>query len=164
MDIIAPNFTCLFVFDKDTKIGALTHHSAPFTGSVECVVPAGTMARLSSRMNLTSHFIKFVTESVSVTWIESVQAKAKAESPIPERCTGGLAFFVSIKTLLSDAVRFLPSEDVDLKSVIERLKEEYREAKRCAIQEESEEFKRKVREGICSPELSDKARAELLKD
>ena len=164
MDIIAPNFTCLFVFDKDTKIGALTHHCAPFTGCVECVIPAGTMARLALRMNLIDHYIKLVDESVSGTWIKSVQAKAKAESPIPDRCTGGLAFFASIKTLLGDTVRFLPSDDVDLEYVVRKLQEEYRQAKCCAIREESEEFRRKVREGICSPQLSAKDRAELLKD
>ena len=157
----------LFEFVKDTPAGVLTWHSAPYTGSVKFIVPKGTRGWLRSRMSVVNHYFEPAEGYYSQEWIETIIAKAKEESPIPNRFHGGLSFFISIKTLLGDSVRFLPQEDQDElePNVIEdALKKEYAQALNCARHEESESFQKMVREGWCSPQMSEEDRKELLKD
>ena len=157
----------LFEFVKDTLAGALTWHSAPYTGSVQFIVPKGTRGWLRDRMSVVNHYFEPAKGYHSQEWIETIIAKAKEESPIPYRFHGGLSFFISIKTLLGDSVRFLPREDQDGldPSVIEDvLRKEYAQAINCARHEESESFQKMVREGWCTPQMSEEDRNELLKD
>ena len=159
----------MFEFVKDTPAKALTWHSAPFTGSVDYVVPKGTRAWLGARMNPACHYFDPVKEYYSETWIESIIAKAREVSPIPQRFHGGLSPFISIKTLLSDKVRFIPStqeeeEDGGNNMVLALLREEYAQAQQCALHEESESFKKLVQAGMCHPQLSDEDRMSLLSD
>jgi len=157
-------------FIKDTPAKALTWHSAPYTGSVDFVVPKGTRALLGERMNTASHYFSLIEGYYSETWIESVISRAREISPIPERFNGGLSLFISIKTLLSDHVRFLHlqqdgREDVtDLDSVLVMLRKEYAQAKQCALSEETESFKKYVQAGMCRPQMSDEDRKSLLSD
>lgn len=160
----------LFEFIEDTQAKALTWHSAPFTGSVAFIVPKGTRAWLCTRMNITDHYFELVEGYYTDSWIESIISKAREESPIPERFNGGLSPFISIKTLLSDNVKFLPSnhddgeEEADEHTVLGILREEYARAKQYALHEESESFKKFVQAGMCYPELSDEDRKSLLSE
>ena len=99
----------MFEFVNDTPVKALTWHTAPYTGSVDCIVPKGTRAWLGARMNPAYHYFNPVEGSYTNAWMESIVSKAREESPIPQRFNGGLSFFLSIKALLGDQVKFLPS-------------------------------------------------------
>lgn len=161
----------IFEFIKDASAGALTWHSAPFTGSVEYTVPKGTRGLLGGRMNVTDHYFEPIKGYYTREWLESIINKAKEESPCPQRFNGGLSFFIPIKTLLSDAIRFLPQEETpdverlnDDSDIIAKLQLEYSQAVRCAIHEESESFKEWVRLGMCSPQIDDDERQALLED
>ena len=89
-------------------------------------------------------------------------------SPIPERFNGGLSFFIPIRTLLGDSVRFLPAEgdagQLDQEGILSVLREEYGQAINYALHEESESFRNLVRIGACHPRLTEEERRELLKE
>lgn len=160
----------IFEFVKDTPAKALTWHSAPYTGAVDFVVPKGTRALLGERMNTVSHYFSPMEGYYAESWIESVISHAREISPIPERFNGGLSPFISIKTLLSDHVRFLHlpqdsgEDETDLDMVLAMLRKEYAQAKQCALNEESDSFKKFVRAGMCRPQMSDEDRKSLLSD
>lgn len=160
----------MFEFVNDAPAKALTWHTAPYTGSVDCIVPKGTRAWLGARMNPAYHYFNPVEGSYTSAWMESIVSKAREESPIPQRFNGGLSFFISIKALLEDQVKFLPSNQAneadvnDVNMVLPILREEYAQAKQCALHEESESFKRMVKAGWCSPQLSDDDRNSLLSE
>ena len=160
----------MFEFFEDTLAEALTWHSAPYTGSVDYVVPKGTRAWLGTRMNPAYHYFDPVRGTYSKTWIESIISKAREESPIPQRFNGGLSPFISIKTLLSDKVKFILSEQdegedgSDRVMVLAMLREEYAQARQCAMHEESESFKKLAQAGMCHPQLSDEDRKSLLSE
>ena len=154
-----------FEFVKDTPVGALTWHSAPYTGSVRFIIPKGTRGWLKDRMNVVNHYFALVEGYYTLELIESIRAKAKEASPIPDRFHGGMSFFISIKTLLGECVRFLPPEDqegIDLLKAMIKLQKEYARAMNCARHEESESFQKMVKEGLCTPQMSEKDRKELL--
>ena len=158
----------LFEFVEDTPAEALTWHSAPYTGSVDYIVPKGTRAWLGERMNVTSHYFGPARGYYSDTWIESIISKAREVSPIPNRFHGGFSPFISIKTLLSDKVRFIASnmnegEEIS-DEVLGMLREEYAQARQCAMHEESESFKKTVKDGMCHPQLTDEERKSLLSE
>lgn len=156
-----------FEFVKDTPTGALTWHSAPYTGSVRFIVPKGTRGWLRGRAAVFYHYFDPVRGYHTREWIDSIISKAKEESPIPYRFNGGLSFFISIKTLLGDSVRFLPGEgqdESDLRTILETLREEYAQAVNCARHEETESFREMVKKGVCTPQLCDEDRQELLND
>ena len=156
-----------FEFVKDTPSGALTWHSAPYTGSVRFVVPKGTRGWLRGRMSVVNHYFEPAEGYYKQEWIDSILAKAKEASPIPDRFHGAISFFISIKALLGDCVRFLPQEEqegIDLHMALTALREEYAQARNCARHEETESFREMVRKGLCSPQMSEEDRKELLKD
>ena len=160
----------MFEFVEDTPAEALTWHSAPYTGSVDSVVPKGTRAWLGTRMNPAYHYFYPVKGYYSETWIESVISKAREESPIPQNFKGRVSHFISIKTLLSDSVRFIPlkqdkgEDGADRVMALAMLREEYAQAKQCALREDSESFKELVQAGMCLPQLSDEDRKSLLSE
>lgn len=148
----------LFKFVKPTMLGALTWHSAPFTGSVKINIPKGTRAWLSTRMSPANHYIRLVDGQDSEQIVKTAQARAREESPIPDRFNGGLSFFISIPLLLSDRIEFISAEPVEgivpgePKEVLSILREEFLQARQCAIHEESESFKKMVRYPMMSDE------------
>lgn len=157
----------IFEFVKDVPTGALVWHSAPFTGSVELVIPSGTRAYLGPRMNPAKHYIKLANGSFSESWLDSVVEKAIKESPAPNSFNG-LTLFLSIKTLVSDSVLFLPSEQHDetaaaQEDVLKILNEEYLQAKHLAEFEEYDEtFLYHLKEGSCRRQLDEEDRKALL--
>lgn len=159
----------LFEFVKATMISALTWHSAPFTGAVKTPVPQGTRGWLSTRMSPANHYISLVDGRDSKQIIKTAQARAREESPIPDRFNGGLSFFISIPLLLSDRIQFISAEQVEgivpgePKEVLSILREEFMQARQCAIHEESESFKKMVEEGWCHPQMSEEERNMFLK-
>ena len=156
-----------FEFVKDAPAGALTWHSAPYTGSVQFVVPKGTRGWLKGRMSVVNHYFGLVEGYYTQEWIDSIQAKAKEASPIPDRFHGRMSFFISIKTLLGECVKFLPQEDqegIDLLKAVIVLQKEYAQARNCARHEDTESFQEMVRKKLCSPQMSVEDRKELLKD
>lgn len=156
-----------FEFVKDTPAGALTWHSAPYTGSVQFIVPKGTRGWLCGRMSVMGHYFEPVEGYYTREWVDSIIANAKETSPIPARFHGELSMFISIKTLIGDSVRFLPGEGQDESEplvVLDTLRHEYAQAVNCARHEETESFRELVRKGMCTPQLSDKDRQELLND
>ena len=157
----------LFEFVKDTPAGALVWHCAPFTGSVEFVIPTGTRAYLGSRMNPANHYIRLVNGSFSENWLNSVVEKAKKESPAPERFNG-LAMFLFIKTLVSDNIKYLTPEQQDERNVLQEdileiMNEEYLQAKHLAEFEEYDEtFLSHLKQGFCRRQIDDQDRKALL--
>lgn len=133
----------LFEFKQDTLIGALTWHSTCYTGSVECVAPAGMQAYLGEKMNADADFYFYpVRGTFPELWISEVQTKAKAESLVPNRFNGGLSFFVSIHTLLSCNVRFIPATDTpDTREMLKLLQESLEMAIRCAKVKKSDSLR-----------------------
>lgn len=161
----------VFEFVKDTPSGALVWHSAPYTGDVKCIIPKGTRASLNSRMNPAFHYIRLIKNYYSKSWIERVIEKARAESPVPHRFNGDLSFYLFIKTLISDSIRFLPASEQpnatekDLENLIDELWEEYAQARNCACRETyDEQFLKLVEQGMTQPMLDDEIKKELLKD
>ena len=158
----------LFEFVKPTMIEALTWHSAPFTGSIKTPIPKGTRAWLSMRMSPANHYIRLVDGHDSEQIVKTAQARAREESPIPDRYNGGLSFFISIPLLLSDRIQFISAEHVEgivsgeREEVLSILREEFMQARQCAIDEESESFKRMVEDGWCHPQMSDEERKMFL--
>ena len=158
----------LFEFVKSTMVGALTWHSAPFTGSVKTPIPKGTRAWLSTRMSPANHYIRLVDGHDSKQVVKTAQARAREESPIPDRFNGGLSFFISIPLLLSDRIQFISAEQVDgkvpgePKDALSILREEFMQARQCAIHEESDSFKKMVEDGWCHPQMSEEERKMFL--
>ena len=157
----------IFEFVKDVPSGALVWHRAPFTGSVELVIPSGTRAYLGPRMNPAKHYIRLVNGTFSESWLDSVVEKAIKESPASNRFNG-LTLFLSIKTLVSDSVLFLPSEQHDdtavaQEDVLKILNEEYLQAKHLAEFEEYDEtFLSNLKQGLCHRQIDDEDRKALL--
>ncbi len=153
-------------FVEDTVAGALVWHSAPYTGCVEVVVPKGTRAYLERKMNPANHHFCPLEGYYTDEWIKGILEKAKAVSPIPERVNGGLSFFISIRKLLGGTVVFLPSEgnSGDPETALRKLREEYRQARQCALMEESKSFRELVRKGLCHPMMDESDRKEILGD
>ena len=154
----------LFEFTKDTLVSALTWHSTCYTGSVEYLAPAGMRAYLDKQMNSEADFyFSPIRGSYPSSWISEVQAKAKEESRAPQRYHGGLSFFVSIFTLLSDNVRFLPTDDTpDIQEPLQLLQEALERAKQCAAVEETELFKTRVEKELCDYQIDEDTRKKLL--
>ncbi len=159
---------CLFEFVRDTPAEALTWHSAPYTGSVEFVAPRGMRGWLGKRMGILTHYFDPAEGYYTKEWLDAVVARAREVSPIPERFNGGLSFFIPIRTLLGDSVRFLPAEgdagQLDQEGILSVLREEYGQAINYALHEESESFRNLVRIGACHPRLTEEERRELLKE
>lgn len=157
----------IFEFVKDTPAGALVWHCAPFTGSVEFIIPSGTRAYLGPKMNPAKHYIRMVNGSYSESWLDSVVEKAIKESPAPDRFNG-LTMFLFIKLLISDNIKFLPSEQHDdtaaaQEDVLKILNEEYLQAKHLAEFEEYDEtFLSHLKEGSCHRQIDDEDRKALL--
>lgn len=157
----------IFEVVKDTPAGALVWHCAPFTGSVELIIPSGTRAYLGPKMNPAKHYIRLVNGSYSERWLDSVVEKAKKESPAPDRFNG-LTMFLFIKTLVSDNIKFLPPEQQDEKTAVQEdilktLNKEYLQAKRLAEFEEYDEtFLSHLKEGSCRRQIDDEDRKALL--
>ncbi len=118
------------------------------------------------RMNVVEHYFEPVEGYYSQEWIDAVTKKAKEESPIPHRFHGSLSFFISIMTLLGDYVRFLPQEDEEGLNpgvILVTLQEEYAQAINCARQEETETFQKMVRKGLCTPQIFEEQRKDILR-
>ena len=156
-------------FVKDTPASALVWHHAPFTGSVDFVIPKGVRAYLLEKMNVANHYIALVKDSYSESWRQLVVDKAIRESPLPHRYYA-LSMFIFIKTLVSDSVKILPCILQDegkpiQEEVIKSLKEEYHQAKHLALFEETDEqFLYLLNAGACHRQLNDDERKELLMD
>lgn len=159
---------CLFEIVRDTPAKALTWHSAPYTGPVEFVVPRGMGGWLGKRMGILTHYFDPAEGYCTKEWLDAVVAKAREVSPIPDRFNGALSFFIPIRTLLGDSVRFLPADGdlgcFDQEGILSVLREEYGQAINYARHEESESFRNLVKLGMCSPRLTEEERRELLKD
>lgn len=157
----------IFEFLKDTPAGALVWHCAPFTGSVDFMIPSGTRAYLGPKMNPAKHYIRLVNGSFSEGWLNSVVEKAKKESPVPDRFNG-LSPFLFIKTLVSDNIKFLPPEQQDesntnQEDILEIMNEEYLQAKHLAEFEEYDKtFLSHLKEGSCRRQIDDEDRKALL--
>lgn len=161
----------IFEFVKDTPSGALVWHSAPFTGDVKFVIPKGTRASLDSRMNTAFHYIRLIKDFYSDSWLKTVIEKTREESPVPHRFNGNLSFYLFIKTLISDSIRFLPASEQpnatekDLENLMDKLWKEYAQARSCAYRETyDEQFLKLVELGMAQQMLGDESKKELLKD
>ena len=72
-------------FVKDTPASALVWHHAPFTGSVDFIIPKGVRAYLDDKMNAANYYIVLLKDSYPESWRQSVVDKAIRESPLPHR-------------------------------------------------------------------------------
>ena len=157
-----------FEFLENTPVKALTFHNAPFTGDCAMVIPKGVKARLGQRMNTLNHYFYLIDGYYPEQLLVEAKSAACESSPVPERLNGGLGFYINIPTLLSNNIRFLPEtptnseERFDIQEILSILDQELTEAKRCAIDEASDSFQQMVKDGWCSPNLSDEERAMLL--
>lgn len=163
-----PNKTYVIEFIRDTSIGALVHYSAPFTGFAELVVPKGARAFLRGRCSIISYYCSMVEDSLPSNWNDYAMDKIRKESRFPKRL-GGFSLRITIFTLLSSYVKFLPAGDYgDIVAdnpgrCIKALRKQKCGARRCARLEDTEKFQKMVEDGWCHYQLSKKERDALLR-
>ena len=164
-----PNKTYVVEFMRDTSIGALVHYCAPYTGYVELPVPKGARAILNGNCSVVSYYCTFVKESLPASWYNSAKEKIRLESRFPERLSGGFSTMITLFTLLSNYVSFLPAGQYgnivadNPGRAIRALRRQKCGARRCARVEDTEEFQSMVAKRMCHFQLSTSDRDTLLR-